>query len=819
MNTKAQISDIDLTPDVDLTESRLDILPYKGIMDCNSPHVGGVLNNVYKKEIPKGDGRKLVCVHNGDVWSVKQNSDYFDLYKGNTVKASFLAFTVTKNNKGKEVSFYSAAYPFSVDTTLVTIKILSSQLFVSANGKIKKITLPSWSYAFHICYGTYNNEYCLIVVFAPSEFIETSKAQFVQAYIPLTPGSSSNYAIDTDPQTIYYYKNSDKEYNASTVSRADLNLCKWCQYAGTELKVETPDPTGLPLNSIECPPVNYNVLTDGTYNHRGERSGSLVLYNKQPFALSGGQSIVSYEVDFLVSNVYLSSNSLTAGALIIKDNNFIIYEYGYNYSWDENFISAKNGLITTKFVLTNAYDLKKEKAIRTSLAYFDEMLFKYEKTGTEKINDFTLMNVATGYNEQVQVMGEERSIVPILPETQIYWPSNLNISYENVVWFNEEYLPSINVYVAKVSEGAAKYYSTLYFNSAGVFANSVIQSNYVGYLYPVQADGNTLLPVALNEEISFLQNNQALVTSGDTKYLAAHDSYKNIIFAYYLYNQGQLDNLFLIQTGFYGINGDYIYPITIINEVMSVGDAILWVGDLKYLGAFPLMALFWSELDKSIYVFTGDNNLKKLKEAYRINTIGAIYCDPARLTMFISTDIGLIVLYQEQVFLLDYPLIESSEKIYYDNEKYVVGDNLLSFSFFAGSESQAIKIKTEFYGESRMIKSVNDCVFVRITKNDSITSGTVKIKAYTLTEKTSESTEQIYSISEKNFDTSGQCLLQYQPQFQTGVGFAAELESDFPIAYMGISHQPEAIQQAPKGKQNVIATPVSKPNSSTFKFE
>jgi hypothetical protein len=231
------------------------------------------------------------------------------------------------------------------------------------------------------------------------------------------------------------------------------------------------------------------------------------------------------------------------------------------------------------------------------------------------------------------------------------------------------------------------------------------------------------------------------------------------------------------------------------------------------------MALFWSELDKSIYIFTGDNNLKKLKEAYRINTVGAIYCDPARLTMFISTDIGLIVLYQEQVFLLDYPLIEGENKIYYDNGKYIVDNDSIAFTPFENAESQTIRIKTEFYGESRMIKSVNDCVFVRITKNSSITSGTVKIKAYTLTEKTSESTEQIYSISEKNFDISGQCLLQYQPQFQTGVGFAVELESDFPVAYMGISHQPEAIQQAPKGKQNVIATPVSKPNSSTFKFE
>lgn len=819
MNTKAQISDIDLTPDVDLTESRLDILPYKGIMDCNSPHVGGVLNNVYKKKINTGT-KELVCVHDGDVWSVLKNGDYFNLYKGDTQKAQFLSYSVTKINNGKKVSFYSPANPYEVDSKVVTLEILSSKLVVSANGQRKNINFPSWAYAFHICYGTYNNEYCLIVVFAPSEFIETSNAQFVQAYIPLTPGSSSNYPIDTNPQTIYYYKNRDDDYNASTVSRADLNLCKWCQYVGAELKVETPDPTGLPLNSIECPPVNYNVLTDGTYNHRGERSGALILYNKQPFAALLGQDILTYEVDFLVNNQILtSSDIMNGGPLIVKDNNFITYEDKYIDSWSQYFISAKNGLITTKLVLNNAYDLENEKLIHSSLAYFDEILFIYKKTGTETINDFTLMNVATGYNEQVQSIGGSRSICPILPETQIYWPSNLNVSYENKSWYEEEYLPFINLYVAKVSEGAAKYFSTLIFNSNGVFTNSVIKSNYVGYLYPVQADGNTLLPIALSEEITILQNNQALVTSGDTKYLAAHDSYKNIIFAYYLYNQGQLDNLFLIQTGFYGINGDYIYPITITNEVMSVGDAILWVGDLKFLGAFPLMALFWSKLDKSIYIFTGDNNLKKLKEAYRINTVGAIYCDPARLTMFISTDIGLIVLYQEQVFLLDYPLIESNEKIYYDNEKYVVGDNLLSFSPFENAESQAIRIKTEFYGESRMIKSVNDCVFVRITKNGSLTSGTVKIKAYTLTEKTSESVEQIYSISEKNFDTSGQCLLQYQPQFQTGVGFAVELESDFPVAYMGISHQPEAIQQAPKGKQNVIATPISKPNSSTFKFE
>jgi hypothetical protein len=76
MNTKAQISDIDLTPDVDLTESRLDILPYKGIMDCNSPHVGGVLNNVYKKKsetLPEGFHK--IVEYNGKVYAWKADTE------------------------------------------------------------------------------------------------------------------------------------------------------------------------------------------------------------------------------------------------------------------------------------------------------------------------------------------------------------------------------------------------------------------------------------------------------------------------------------------------------------------------------------------------------------------------------------------------------------------------------------------------------------------------------------------------------------------------------------------------------------------------
>ena len=70
-NGKAQITDIDIkSVSVNLTDYLDDIKPYEGFIQCNSPYIGGLLNNVYKRKIQLPNGHKLVRMHNGNMYTI-----------------------------------------------------------------------------------------------------------------------------------------------------------------------------------------------------------------------------------------------------------------------------------------------------------------------------------------------------------------------------------------------------------------------------------------------------------------------------------------------------------------------------------------------------------------------------------------------------------------------------------------------------------------------------------------------------------------------------------------------------------------------------
>jgi hypothetical protein len=350
-----------------------------------------------------------------------------------------------------------------------------------------------------------------------------------------------------------------------------------------------------------------------------------------------------------------------------------------------------------------------------------------------------------------------------------------------------------------------------------IYINNPILQN---MSYPVNTDGNVIYPMPLDSVLEETEFNELIIKTDEGNFLSAHSQNKEPVLGYYLYSISELDSMFLMQTGMYGKNENYIYGASINNNVTEIGNVVANTLDLQFLGAFPTMALFWSKLDKSIYMFTGDNNLRKLKEAYKVDTIGAIYCDPSKLTLIISTNIGLLILYQDQVITLDdFPLITGKGKIYYDNNCYFIGDKVIAFSnVMENATARPIHVQTEFYGAGNCVKSVNDCVYIRIGKNN-LTEGYLKIKAHTLTEITKVTTEQMFTFNDTMFDSvSDQMYIQYQPQLQAGVGFSLEIESSHPISYLAISHTPEAIQQAIKYKPNVIESPTSTPNKN-FSFE
>ena len=139
---KAQITDLNLTQiDANLSDYLSDIRPYEGFVQCNSPWIGGLLNNVYKKKVAGlPEGHKLLKVHNGDIYSLAvENENKNGVYKNNikigeveNVQPKVRDYTdpfcrVTANNEliinYYDVKNYIISYdvPFTYDLSLIHI--------------------------------------------------------------------------------------------------------------------------------------------------------------------------------------------------------------------------------------------------------------------------------------------------------------------------------------------------------------------------------------------------------------------------------------------------------------------------------------------------------------------------------------------------------------------------------------------------------------------------------------------------------------------------------------------------------------------------
>lgn len=819
MNTKAQISDIDLTPDVDLTESRLDILPYKGIMDCNSPHVGGVLNNIYKKKI---DYKTAEFVQQyGQVIPLGwYNNKTYVLHKNSDSSSSKAVIECVETG----TQWYVEKYVWERNKiNKATTRVYLTDSDTSNKPYLKFNEFDASGYIWvHNSLGGHTVKSDLPNMTSVSFAVDSSN-KVIATYGASTFGAESaieQWVINgysatstTEPDNIYnFYGDS---LAASSYSNSD-----WKGFIGGTWSIESKTSYGdYPVNSIQVG-ADFSMaeyFTDGTFNHRGEcnyypsKGIGLAIYDKIPFALFYARTILTYDVQ----------------TVLWSSPNHCVYIDNENNVWEvwkedctsrvENLISKiENGKVYFKGTGNNVFDMKEEQLYSLNYAYFDDFFFK-PLTGWQNVTtgNKVLTNVATGVGDQFNIESNI-SMAPIFPMKSVYLLPDV-IKYDEGIGLGTvghlSFGGTLNIYYSSTSEGGCDYQWSLRNGAVTFFKNLLLD----GVQFSL-SDGNTVLSIPLWSDIDDIGNNTIKVEVDGEYYICLKNDKQENLFAYYLMTMNYSENLFLVQTGKYTVLNGFIYQCSFDNNVFTLGDIVCECDGLKFLGAFPLMAFFWSELDKSIYVFTGDNNLRKFKEAYMIEEIKEIFCDSARQLLIVNTDIGCIFLYGEEIFKLSY---ENNYiyPIYRDGESYVIGDTAVSFSKNdTETEPEVIYCKTEFYGEGHMLKSVNDCVFVRVIKSPSLTAGSLKIKAYALTETTSESSEQTFTFSDSDFDMNGQLLIQYQPQYQAGVGFNVELESTHPIAYMGISHQPEAIQQSPKGKQNVIASPVSKPGKN-FRFE
>lgn len=756
-NGKSQITDIDIeNVSVNLTDYLEDIKPYEGFIQCNSPYIGGLLNNVYKRNIQLPNGHKLVRMHNGNMYTIVGGT----LYKNGIEIANV-----------STDSFYKEAY-----TDPIVQETGDSMLTIKYGGvAIQKKYLLNYNYCYDIVGGT------LRITIAPATASSWTEFEKGLAYTTITSsGTVTNWNGDQASIVTLQGVVSMSSLKSNTTSTA-VHI----QYDASGVIVES----STDIYSMCSTPslrstVKYNHVQNickgagVSYWIRGEKlftpgGFDTLYYRKFISGISYNNSVVTYDVDKILGG---DSNSIIyADPSGSKWKLTVYHNATAQYTVDDDYIYFN----TTSY--ENTYSFKEDKIFCRSDDYNDRVLL----TGATGSNGLYV----SAYKSNAQVMNYS-GFATVYPEVE----NQLGSTYKKLELEDLETHP-IEIFSPNTAGGVAYYKHSITFvdGTADVY-DTFQESSLDGTMYPISTDGNTLYNTPVLMAISDTYINEKIGSIGNYSYILAKSQRQENICGYYEYTLSEISKIFITQGSFYGITDRYIFDLSVVNSQLQINRVVANKLDLVFLGAFPNTALFYSKLDKSIYAFTGDAILTKLKEAYRINEIYSTYCDPSRLTMIIATDIGTLIFYQNQTFLLDY--IHTKDEIYYDDNTYIIGDTFLSLSYKPDYDIAPITLQTEFYGLGSNVKSINDCVYIRLAKNG-IGKGYLKITSYCLNEKTVESNTKTIDIIDSMFDkVTNSFFVRYQPQNQSASGFSVKLETTNPIISLSIGHNAEAVQNA-----------------------
>lgn len=756
-NGKSQITDIDIeNVSVNLTDYLEDIKPYEGFIQCNSPYIGGLLNNVYKRNIQLPNGHKLVRMHNGNMYTIVGGT----LYKNGIEIANV-----------STDSFYKEAY-----TDPIVQETGDSMLTIKYGGVvIQKKYLLNYNYCYDIVGGT------LRITIAPATASSWAEFEKGLAYTTITSsGTVTNWNGDQASIVTLQGVVSMSSLKSNTTSTA-VHI----QYDASGVIVESSTDiySMCSIPSLRST-VKYNHVQNickgagVSYWIRGEKlftpgGFDTLYYRKFISGISYNNSVVTYDVDKILGG---DSNSIIyADPSGSKWKLTVYHNATAQYTVDDDYIYFN----TTSY--ENTYSFKEDKIFCRSDDYNDRVLLT-EPTGSNGL-------YVSAYKSNAQVMNYS-GFATIYPEVE----NQLGSTHKKLELEDLETHP-IEIFSPNTAGGVAYYKHSITFvdGTADVY-DTFQESSLDGTMYSISTDGNTLYNTPVLMDISDTYINEKIGSIGNYSYILAKSQRQENICGYYEYTLSEISKIFITQGSFYGITDRYIFDLSVVNSQLQINRVVANKLDLVFLGAFPNTALFYSKLDKSIYAFTGDAILTKLKEAYRINEIYSTYCDPSRLTMIIATDIGTLIFYQNQTFLLDY--IHTKDEIYYDDNTYIIGDTFLSLSYKPDYDIAPITLQTEFYGLGSNVKSVNDCVYIRLAKNG-IGKGYLKITSYCLNEKTVESKTKTIDIVDSMFDkVTDSFLVRYQPQNQSASGFSVKLETTNPIISLSIGHTAEAVQNA-----------------------
>lgn len=300
--------------------------------------------------------------------------------------------------------------------------------------------------------------------------------------------------------------------------------------------------------------------------------------------------------------------------------------------------------------------------------------------------------------------------------------------------------------------------------------------------------------------------NQGIIIDNNHSYLQVFANTTKPVFAINFVSQLEgVESAFIIQGQYFVIINGSIYRYDSSTSAIS---AVVNIGDMLLLGYTPYQALFFSKTNRTIYTFVGDNTLSLLVQADEIEQIYSSVYNPNTCSIYVLASSGIYIFGSDQLLRLDltgytkgYPLGLGAAFVSDTDTMFIsyTRDNKPSW-VQSDLKKIPIELETKFYGEGNNIKSVNDCVYIRLY-DEHKGSGKVTLKCQTLNEGTWVSEEKTLDINSEMWDKVHKTLfLRYQPKYQEGSGFSVSIKSPFCIASLDISETPQTVQNS---KNNV----------------
>lgn len=774
---KVDISNINLeSGTLNLDDEQIQITGYEGYNKKNSLFLGGQLKNWYKKKFsaPEDIPDAKVIQKWGEhvIWQDGTGV----IYKDTTPLGSFATYgyhtedvtdqwiLVNWNLVGQDSNIYSNVY-FKINGDRLSVKFTKDGVTKTtevALAGLDSIGIVKGNYSQHgdtIYVTLYNRTNYLSCYWDDNMQQFTQDQSFIVANCwvrnyPGVSGTKTNYDCvsitdDTDTTHSSYclYDGATTLFSFSKILDSKQNgTGGWSR--GRKVKCADFHATGGDLYFYA---LYYNFEQTGF-----SVNNSVVVNNIDTIVCVGYNCIIYRDSERRLKKLKIQSTPYLECQRILKDRYLLVNTTSY-----ENTIDLQTGMV---FCRSDDYN-DRCRVITSGEGNY------YVATGwNEQVEIFQDVAFSSVFPARIQVGGSISEVKPYIPGEQI--PHD------------------INVYIS-ASTGLP---TPVYHDSWNIGLDQIKTNfNLTNMYYPMNQ--YPLYNTSVIAKFNDIYLNYALVDEGGYSFITQIDQYQNMIFGYYPSTYIQLGNLFVIQGSVFGINQQYVVRLTLNKSTITDVSVVCNKSDMIYIGATPKTALFYSPMDKSIYLFTGDQSMTKAYDCNIVTDVYSFYNNPATGFILIATNVGIIGIYNEQIFRLED--IDFTGYLYYTNNCYIIDNTEYTPYKKEGFELVPVVLETKFYGVSNEIKSTNDCVYIRLYSENNEPQGKVKVWCETLNEKSCKSEEKIFYITKNMFDPVTKSIyVRYQPRYQEATGFRLHIESDFSISTISISHKAETVQNA-----------------------